>query len=133
MKRSIYVLWGLSLLAICSGCVATGIGTGGGAGIGTYNYATGELRVLYSAPLEKMWPKVLAALQDLQLTIDSKNMDSLGGEIEGRRNDGTPVKVWLKPAGNHSTTIDVRVGPFGLGSKEKSERIHYVIQQRLRS
>lgn len=131
MKRSITVLWGLSLLALYAGCVATGIGTGGGAGIGTYNYATGELRVLYSVPLEKMWPKALAAVQDLQLTVDRKHMDALGGEIEARRNDGTSVKVWLKPAGDNSTSIDVRVGT--LGSKEKSERIHYAIQQRLRS
>lgn len=133
MKQCITVLLGLSLLALYAGCVTTGIGTGGGAGVGTYNYATGELSVLYSVPIEKMWPKVLAALQDLQLTIDSKHMDALGGEIEARRNDGTSVKVWLKPAGDNSTTIDVRVGPFGLGSKEKSERIHSAIQQRLRS
>jgi hypothetical protein len=131
MKRFVYALWGLSLLVIYSGCVATAVGTGGGAGVGTYNYATGELRVLYSVPIEKMWPRVLAALQDLQLTVDSKFMDALGGEIEARRDDGTPVRVQLKPAGRNSTTVDVRVGTFG--SKEKSERIHYTIQQRLRS
>jgi hypothetical protein len=131
MKRSIHVLWGLSLLALFAGCVATGIGTGGGAGVGTYNYVTGELRVLYSVPLERMWPTVLKALQDLQLTIDSKHMDALGGEIAARRNDGTVVKVWLKPAGGHSTTIDVQVGT--LGNKEKSELIHAAIQQHLRS
>ena len=131
MKRFVYALWGLSLLVIYSGCVATAVGTGGGAGVGTYHYATGELRVLYSVPIEKMWPRVLAALQDLQLTVDSKFMDALGGEIEARRDDGTPVRVQLKPAGRNSTTVDVRVGTFG--SKEKSERIHYTIQQRLRS
>ena len=131
MKRFVYALWGLSLLVIYSGCVATAVGTGGGAGVGTYNYATGELRVLYSVPIEKIWPIVLTALQDLQLTVDSKFMDALGGEVEARRNDGTAVKVVLKPAGSNSTTIDVRVGSFG--SKEKAERIHYTIQQRLRS
>jgi hypothetical protein len=64
--------------------------------------------------------------------VDSKSMDALGGEIEARRNNGTPVRVQLKPAGNNSTTVDVRVGsPFG--SKEKAERIHSTIQQQLRS
>ena len=132
MKRFIYALWGLTLLVLYSGCVATAVGTGGGAGVGTYNYTTGELSVLYSVSIEKLWPRVLAALQDLQLTVDSKSMDVLGGEIEARRSDGTPARLQLKPTGNNSTTVDVRVGsPFG--SKEKAERIHYTIQQQLRT
>jgi hypothetical protein len=132
MQRFVYALWGLSLLVTSSGCVATGVGTGGGAGVGTYNYATGELRVLYSVPIDKLWPRILAAMQDLQLTVDSKFMDALGGEIEARRNDGTPVRVQLKPTGSNSTTVDVRVGS-PIGSKEKAERVHSTIQQQLRS
>jgi hypothetical protein len=68
-------------------------------------------------------------MQDLQLTIDSKQKDALGGKIEAHRADGTLVQVRLKPVGDHRTIIGVRVGTFG--RKEKSERVHRAIQEQL--
>ena len=129
MKRVAHALVGLSLLVICAGCVAVAVGAGAGAGVGTYAYIKGELRATYDTPIDQSWPKTLAAMQDLKLTIDRQQMDALGGIIEGRRADGTPVKVQLKPAGEHSTTISVRVGI--IGSKSKSEIIHRAIQRRV--
>jgi hypothetical protein len=129
MKRLTYALFGLGLLLVGSGCVATAVGVGAGAGVGTYMYIKGELRATYNVPLEQIWPKTLAAMRDLKLTIDRKQMDALGGTIDARRADGTPVKVKLKPEGDRSTTISVRVGTFG--SKEKSKRIHRAIQKQL--
>ena len=129
MKRVAHVLVGLSLLVICTGCVVAAVGAGAGAGVGTYAYIKGELQATYSTPIEQSWPKTLEAMQDLKLTIDRKQMDALGGMIEARRADGTPVKVQLKPAGAYSTTIGVRVGT--IGSKSKAEIIHRAIQRRI--
>ena len=131
MKRLVYALLGLSLLVLCGGCVVAAVGAAG-AGAGTYAYIKGELRSTYSFPLEQSWSQTLQAMQDLKLTVDRKHMDALGGEIEARRADGTPVKVQLKPAGEHSTLIGVRVGSLeSVWSKSKAERIHRAIQKRL--
>lgn len=129
MKRVAHALVGLSLLVICSGCVAAAVGAGAGAGAGTYAYIKGELQATYGTPIEQIWPKTLEALHDLKLTIDRQHMDALGGIIEGRRADGTPFTVQLKPVGERSTTIGVRIGTFG--SKSKSELIHRAIHSRI--
>lgn len=131
MKRLVYALFGLSLLVICSGCVVAAVGAAG-AGAGTFAYIKGELQTTYSVPLTQSWPKTLQAMQDLKLTVDRKQMDALGGIIEGRRADGTPVKVRLKPSGEHSTLIGVRVGNIeSMWDKEKARRIHQAIKDRL--
>jgi len=129
MKRFVnwLALWGL--LAFCSGCIAAAVVAGAGAGVGTYSYIKGELQATYAEPLQKIWPKTVAAVESLQLTVDSKQMDALGGTINARRADGTEVKVQLKPAGDRSTIVGVRVGIFG--SKEQSERIHAAIRREL--
>ncbi len=113
----------------CSGCVAAALVTGAGAGAGTYSYIKGELQTTYSEPIQKIWPKTLAAIESLKLTVDTKQMDALGGTIEAHRVDGTAVKLRLTPAGDQSTTIAVRVGTFG--NKKQSERIHSAIRKQL--
>ena len=130
MRRVNYILLGLSLLVLCGGCVAAAVGVGAGASVGTYSYIKGELQAIYSTPIKRLWPLALTAMQDLRLTVDSKHMDALGGTIEARRADGTPVKVHLKPTSEHSTRIGVRVGTI-FGSRVKSERIHNAIKKRL--
>ena len=130
MRRMTCILLGLGLVVICGGCVAATVGSGAGAGVGTYSYVTGELQATYSTSIERLWPASLAAMQDLKLTVDRQQMDALGGIIEARRADGTPVKVHLKPAGELSTRVGVRVGT-SFGSQEKSERIHRAIAKRL--
>jgi hypothetical protein len=131
MKRLIYALLGLNLLVLCEGCVVAAVGVAG-AGAGTYAYLKGELQSTYSFPLGQCWSQTLLAIQDLKLTVDRKQMDALGGEIEARRADGTPVKVQLKPASEHSTLIGVRVGTLeSVWSKKNAKRIHHAIQKRL--
>ena len=129
MKRLAWVLFGWSLLVLCGGCIATAVGVGAGAGVGTYAFIKGELEATYSVPLEQIWPKTLTAIHNLRLTVDRTQVDALGGTIEARRANGTPVRVRLKPVGEHSTIIGVRVGT--IGSKEKSARIHRAIQKQL--
>lgn len=129
MRRYLSALVGFSLLASLSGCFTTTVGGGPSVTAGTYSYFTRELEVLYGIPLADVWPKALAAVESLQLYIDRQHVDGLGGDIQARRADGTTVWVHLKPRGDHSTSISVRVGD--LGDREQSERIQRTIRQQL--
>jgi len=129
MRRYLYALLGMSLLASVSGCVTTAVGGGPNVTAGTYSYLTRELEVIYGIPLADVWPRALAAVESLQLHIDVQRIDGLGGEIQTRRADGTKVQVYLKPSGNHSTSISVRVG--FLGDRELSERVQRTIREQV--
>jgi hypothetical protein len=102
---------------------------GAGAGVGAYAYIQGELQATYNTPMQQVWPEALAAMDELKLTVDRQFIDEIGGEIDARRVDGTVVKVRLKPAGDHSTTVGVRVGT--IGNRDHAERVHHIIQQQL--
>jgi hypothetical protein len=129
MRRYLYALVGLSLLASLGGCATTAVGGGSTAMVGTYSYFTRELEVVYGIPLADIWPRTLAAVESLQLHIDQQRVDGLGGDIAARRADGTAVQVHLKNVGDHSTGISVRVGFFG--DREQSERVQRAIRQQL--
>ena len=129
MRRYLYVLLGLSLYASLSGCYTTTVGGGPSVTAGTYSYITRDLEVIYGIPLADVWPRALAAVESLQLHIDKQHIDGLGGDIQARRADGTKVLVQLKPKGEYSTSISVRVGD--LGDREQSERIHRTIRKQL--
>ena len=129
MRRYLCALLGMSLLASVSGCVTTAVGGGPSVTAGTYSYLTRELEVIYGIPLADVWPRALAAVESLQLHIDRQTIDGLGGEIQARRADGTSVRVYLKPTGDHSTSVSVRVG--GLGDREMSERVQRTIRQQV--
>ena len=129
MRRYLYALVGLSLLANLGGCFTTAVGGGPNVTAGTYSYLTRELEVIYGIPLADVWPRALAAVESLQLHIDRQTVDGLGGDIQARRADGTNVFVHLKPKGGHSTSIGVRVGDWG--DREQSERVHRTIRQQL--
>ena len=127
MRRHLYVLVGLSLCASLGGCYTTTVGGGPSVTAGTYSYITRDLEVLYGIPLADVWPRALAAVESLQLYIDKQQVDGLGGDIEARRANGTKVWVQLKPKGEYSTSISVRVGD--LGDREQSERIHRTMRR----
>jgi Protein of unknown function (DUF3568) len=129
MRRYLCALLGMSLLASVSGCVTTAVGGGPNVTAGTYSYFTRELEVIYGIPLADVWPRALAGVESLQLHIDRQTIDGLGGEIQARRADGTRVRVHLKPTGDHSTSISVRVGD--LGDREMSERVQRTIRQQV--
>jgi hypothetical protein len=119
----------MSLLASMNGCVTTAVGGGTTATTGTYSYFTRELEVIYGIPLADVWPRALAAVESLQLHIDRQRIDGLGGDIEARRPDGTNVRVCLKPNGDHSTSVSVRIGT--MGDREQSERVQRTIRQQI--
>jgi hypothetical protein len=119
----------MSLLASVNGCVTTAVGGGSSPAAGTYSYFSRNLEVIYGVPLADVWPRVLAAVESLQLHIDRQRIDGLGGEIQARRPDGTTVQVCLKPTGDHSTSVSVRVGFWG--DREMSERVQRTIRQQV--
>jgi len=129
MRRYLFALLGMSLLASVSGCVTAAVGGGSNVTAGTYSYFTRELEVIYGIPLADVWPRALAAIESLQLHIDVQRIDGLGGEIQARRPDGTKVHVDLKPTGDHSTSVSVRVGFWG--DREMSERVQRNIRQQV--
>jgi hypothetical protein len=79
--------------------------------------------------MAQVWPKTLAAMTELKLTVDRQLLDHIGGEIDARRVDGTVIKIRLTPAGEHSTTVGVRVGAFG--NRDHAERIQDIIKKQL--
>jgi hypothetical protein len=117
---------------MCSGCVAAAVGLGATAGVGTYTYIKGELKATYSVPLAQAWDASVMAMHTMHIPIAKQAIDALGGEITARRADGTPVKVKLKPIGNFSTDIGVRVGGIAsIWSQKDAQRVHDAIKHRL--
>jgi len=129
MQHLLSALLVLSMLVSLSGCVTTAVGGGPSVTAGTYSYLTRELEVIYGIPLADVWPRALATVESLQLYIDRQHIDGLGGDIEARRADGTKVRVLLKPSGEHSTSVSVRVGE--LGDRAHSERVQRTLRKQL--
>ena len=129
MRRYLYALFGLSLCASLGGCYTTTVGGGPSVTAGTYSYITRDLEVIYGVPLADVWPRALAAVESLQLHIDRQHSDGLGVDIAARRADGTRVWVQLKPKGEYSTSVSVRVGD--LGDREQSERVQRTLRKQL--
>ena len=122
MRRYLYALLGMSLLASVSGCVTTGVGGGPNVTAGTYSYLTRELEVIYGIPLADVWPRALAAVESLQLHIDRQYIDGLGGEIQARR-PHNPMVIPRSSASlcrNNNAGSDCRLCPARLLSSPES-------------
>ncbi len=132
MQRAMYAVGVLGIALICGGCVAAVIGLGATAGVGAFTYAKGEVTTTYSVPLEEAWDASVTAIRTMQFPIDRQNVDALGGEIAAHRADGKPVKVTLKPLGDYSTDIAVRIGGIeSMWSREDAQQVHNTIQRNL--
>ncbi len=129
MKRLLPVAWVWALLVVLGSCVAATIGTGDGAGAGAFSYITRDLKATYNVNMDTAWPATLRAIEQLNLTVESENIDSLGGDLAVKRADGTDVKIRLKPLSESSTRISIRVG--WMGNKIKSVLIHDAIRNAL--
>jgi len=120
----------LALYVICSGgCAPATIGNGDGAGVGVFSYITRDVKATYHVSMDTAWPATLKALEQLQLTVESKNLDAAGGVLNVKRADGTDVKIHLKRLTDFSTRIRVWVGR--MGNKTKSVLIHDAIRNAL--
>ncbi|GIX49068.1 MAG: hypothetical protein KatS3mg131_3279 [Candidatus Tectimicrobiota bacterium] len=121
--------WEWLLLALLLAGCAT-VHPRGPAGFGTYSYVTGTLTWTYPVALKAAWEATLQAVQGLDLRIEKQLVDGLGGTLEAKRADGTPVFVWLRPLTERTTEVQVRIGTYG--NRDDSERLHTAIRKQLR-
>ena len=124
--RRIQLLVLISLVAL-GGCTTVYPSTSAGAG--RYNRASGWLSWTYPAPLERTYQAAVAALEGLDLRMQTKMLDGLEGRLKALRADRTAVKVYLKPVTDRTTEVRVKVGTFG--DQDQSEHIHKDIRTRL--
>jgi len=116
---------GVILVAGCSTVHPPGV-----AGTGTYSHLSGNLAWTYPTDLERTWEATLRALAELDLRIEVKTLDGLGGRIKALRADGTTIRVHLIPETNRTTTVKVKIGAFG--SLDQSENLHQAIRAQLK-
>ena len=109
--------------AVVAGAAAVGVGTG------SYFYVKGELERDYHAPIARVWQATLKAVEELNLSIESKEHDAFYGKIKGKMADGTDYKIELKNEGENLTNVGVRIGAFG--SRTKATEIHNKIYSNL--
>jgi hypothetical protein len=120
------------LLIGVSACSKKWVAVGAAAaavGAGTYAYVKGDLKRNYEVPMDRAWEATLAAVEELKLTTESKQLDAFNGVIKGKMADGKRFEIKLARLGEKSTEIGVRIGTFG--DRQKSEAIHDKILSKL--
>ena len=128
MQRYVRGCLGQGLLVCVAGC--TTVHPREPVGSVTYSYVSRRLSWTYPGTLVEVWQATLKALQELDLRVQSKSLDGLGGEIEAIRADQTTVAVELRPVSDRTTDVSVRIGT--LGDYEQSKTIHEAIRTRLK-
>lgn len=103
----------ISFFLTSIGCTAALVAGGAAAGIGTYKYVKGELQSTEKVSLDKAYQATEKAVEDLELTITSKQKDAFDGEVIARRATGKKVTIKLKRQSDSVTQIKIRVGTFG--------------------
>jgi tRNA(Ser,Leu) C12 N-acetylase TAN1 len=105
------------------GAAAAAVGTG------AYFYVKGDLNRNYEASMDKTWQASVKAVEELKLSIESKQNDAFGGVIKGKMADGKSFAINLKRLGENMTEVGIRIGTFG--DRVKSEAIHDKILSKL--
>jgi hypothetical protein len=103
----------MSMSLVLQGCTLLALGTGAAAGAGAVAYMKGELRVTYTAPLDRTWEATLGALDDLHYGVMSSQKSESGGEIEAKRVGEDKVSINVSISGPGTTLVAIRVGIFG--------------------
>lgn len=98
-------------------------------GTGTYSHVSGRLAWTYPVDIHTAWGATLRALDKLNIQVQDKAVDGLGGGILAYRADQTKVSVTFEPVSKRATRVSIKVGAFG--NREQSENIHDLIQQEL--
>jgi len=105
-------------------------GAAAAVGAGTYSYIKGDLKRNYDAPIDKAWQAAVQSVEELKMTVESKQQDAFTGVIKGSMADGKSFTINLKRLGETSTEIGIRIGTFG--DRQKSEAIHDNILSKIR-
>lgn len=104
-------------------------GAAAAAGAGTYAYIKGDLKRNYEASIDTAWEASVKAVEELKMTIESKQHDAFSGIIKGKMADGKSFAINLKRLGENLTEIGIRIDTFG--DRQKSEVIHDKILSKL--
>lgn len=127
--RLFVMAWLVALGAQLS-CAALLVGGGAIAGAGMVAYAKGELSATEEASFPRAWAAAQAAMDDLDLTIVSRQRGEVSAKLVARGADNRRVTVSLERQMGDLTEIRVRVGIFG--EESLSRLVLDKIRQRLR-
>jgi hypothetical protein len=118
----IFLLVGIALFS--HGCVAAAVGVGAA---GTIAYVRGDLEVVESYSLDKVYQATETALDELELNVISKSKDALTGTINARDAQDKKVTITLKKVAEQTTSISIRIGTFGDETKSRMiyQKINY--------
>ena len=109
------------ILILLAGMASTGCalfiaaGAGAGVGVGTAEYIRGELKQIYSAPIEKVWNASLGAATELKMITTEKSIDNLDQKrvIKGKTAEAKDFQISLQALSKDVTMVKVRIGVFG--------------------
>ena len=107
-----------------SACSREMVVIGGAAAVGTgaYIYTKGNLKRNYEASINDTWQAAVKSVEDLNLTIESKELAASDGFIKGKMTAGQSFTITLKQLDEKLTKVGVRVGTFG--DRPRSEAFH---------
>lgn len=121
-----------SLLVLC--CFATAcaapliaFGLGAAGGIAGYKYHEGQTVVVYEAPFVNTWDATLAALEEMQMQVESSSHTMSTGQIKAKRPDREPVYISVKYQSANRTEVKIGVG--SLGNRQGSDAIAKQIRE----
>jgi hypothetical protein len=126
MKWLMTTMLGLVLLGGASGCLVVAAGAATGVGVA---YVKGDLEAVVDAPVERATEASKQACEEMGLILISSSSDALMGVVEARRADDTRVKITIRPMGEQSSKLFIRIGTFG--NKAESMAIYDKIKAAL--
>ncbi len=119
----------IGLFFLPSGCGPIIAGTA--AGVGVYSYYEGELKRTYPEDYSKTVDVCLASLEDLKITVEKNEGDSIRTSIKARQTNEKEVLVKVLNIAPKLTEVSVRTGIFGAWDKQVSELIHATIAKKI--
>ena len=124
-------LKGIAVILIVTmwGCAAALVGAGGGAGVGTYSYIKGELKVIYAQGYDKVVSATEQTVKDMGFILKKEKKDELRCRIKAKMADGTGVKLAVDKASESITQLRIKVGWWG--NKGLSIQIMRAIERRM--
>ena len=111
-KGVLTLIIGLSFF-IHNGCPAPFFLMGGAAGAGTVAYVGGELKTVEEVSLNRAWNATQKAMNNLGLTITTKEKDAFDGQLIAKGTANKTIKIKLNKQSDTLTEIKIRVGTFG--------------------
>lgn len=125
LKRAVQITLLALTMVFSNGCwVAL---AGAGAGVGTAWYY-GALRSTEAAEHQRLFEAAKSALQDMNISIESANVDDTAGKIEARTADNKQVSISVKHLTDSTSELIIRVG---LTDEAGARAIYEKIQSRM--